>query len=161
MTVRKQRIVLYGHFGSGSIGNDSSLEAALHHIRKYQPEADITCVCNGPQEVSKRFGIKALEIGPSHFDQNKPPHRRAMSLVRKVWFRLTSETGFWFKNSSSFDPGDLFIVVGTGAVDDMAVRHPWNAPYELYKWCKTAKITSENDPGFSMSWTQFQIPRLC
>jgi polysaccharide pyruvyl transferase WcaK-like protein len=36
--------------------------------------------------------------------------------------------------------GDRFIVVGTGAVDDSAVHRPWHAPYELYKWSKTAKL---------------------
>ena len=29
------------------------------------------------------------------------------------------------------------------------------------KWSKTPKIASRIGPGFSMSWNQFQIPRLC
>ena len=140
MPALKPRIVLYGHFGSGNIGNDSSLEAALHHSRKYQPNADLLCVCNGPQEITRRFGIKAEQIGRLHNTEDRSTGSRVVRLVKKVWARLAAETGFWFKNPAKFKPGDLFMVVGTGAVDDMAVRHPWNAPYELYKWCKTARL---------------------
>ena len=56
------KIILFGFFGSGNIGNDSTLEAALYHVKKYQPDANIICVCNGPREVSRRFGIQALPM---------------------------------------------------------------------------------------------------
>ena len=38
------QLALFGVFGVGNLGNDSTLEAMLHHIRKYQPAAAITCV---------------------------------------------------------------------------------------------------------------------
>jgi polysaccharide pyruvyl transferase WcaK-like protein len=129
-----QKIILYGHFGSGNIGNDSSLEAALYHIRKYRPDAHLICVCNGPQEIAERFGIETHHMAGTHAEDHESGR------LKRLWLRLTDELSFWIKRPSWFRPGDQFIVVGTGAVDDMAVRRFWHSPYELYKWCKTAKM---------------------
>ena len=136
--MRKPRIILYGHFGSGNVGNDSSLEAALYHVRRHRPDADILCVCNGPQVIKDRFGIDTLPIDASRVGSE---HRSAnKSRLKEILSRVWGELSFWLKRPAWFQRGDQFMIVGTGAVDDMAVRHPRNAPYELYKWCKTAKM---------------------
>lgn len=134
----KNKIVLYGHFGSGNIGNDSSFEAAFFHARKLRPDADLICVCNGPQEISRRFGIETLHMSGAHADE--PSAGGLGSKLRRVLMRLTDEILFWLRRPSWYRPGDIFIVVGTGAVDDMAVRRFWHSPYELYKWCQTARM---------------------
>ena len=138
MALREPRIILYGHFGSGNIGNDSSLEAMLHHIKKYQPTLEVICICDGPQMIGDSFGIKTLPIDESHSGSDDKSGNK--SRLKKVWSRLLGEFIFWLKRPSWFQRGDQFIIVGTGAVDDMAVKHPWNAPYELYKWCSVAKL---------------------
>ncbi len=134
----KNKIVLYGHFGSGNIGNDSSFEAAFSHARKLRPDADLICVCNGPQEIARRFGIETLHMSGTHADGSSAGGLG--SKLKRVLMRLTDEILFWMKRPSWYRPGDLFIVVGTGAVDDMAVRRFWHSPYELYKWCRTARM---------------------
>ena len=60
--MRAPHLILYGHFGVGNIGNDSTLAAALYNIQRYHPTATITCVCSGPQVVAQRFGIATLPI---------------------------------------------------------------------------------------------------
>lgn len=130
-----RKIILYGHFGTGNIGNDSSLEAALYHVRKYRGQSKVICVCSGPQEISKRFAIETLPIS---VHPERHANRSNLHIARIVP-RLSDELHFWRNYRSWFRPGDHFIVVGTGAADDMGVRRPWAAPYELYKWCKTAK----------------------
>lgn len=140
MTTRNARIVLYGAFGSGNIGNDSSLEAALHHIRRLRPDAELLCVCNGPEEVQQRYGIPAVQIGRTYRPEDEPTGGRVVRLAKKAGARLAREARFWSTTPGMFRPGDLFMVVGTGAVDDMSVRNPWNAPYELYKWCQAARL---------------------
>lgn len=132
------KIILYGLFGSGNIGNDSSLEAALHHVKKYQPDANLICVCNGPHEVSRRFGVQTIPITGIHAGERGSGGLRAR--IMRLWLRLIDEVLFWFQKPRWFQRGDKFIVAGTGAVDDMGVRRPWHSPYELYKWCKTAKM---------------------
>jgi polysaccharide pyruvyl transferase WcaK-like protein len=129
------KIVLYGHFGSGNIGNDSTFEAALHHVRKYQSQSRVICVCTGPSEISKRFGTETLPISVHPELQAT----RSRFRILRILPRLSDELRFWLKYRSWAKPGDCFIVVGTGAVDDLGVRRPWASPYELYKWCKIAK----------------------
>lgn len=135
------KIVLFGRFGSGNIGNDSSLEAALHNIRMRCPDKEIICVCNGPDAIAERFSITALPVDiAEHRDRRdvEIDNRFLRTLVRLA-SRLGDEISFWLNRTRWFQPGDQFIIVGTGAVDDMAVK-PWNAPYDLYKWCKCAKL---------------------
>jgi polysaccharide pyruvyl transferase WcaK-like protein len=134
----KNKIVLYGHFGSGNIGNDSSFEAAFYHAKQYRPDAEMICVCNGPDQIAARFGIQTLSMSGMHAGQEFSGG--IVSRLKRLFLRLTDEFFFWTKRPSWFSPGDLFIVVGTGAVDDMSVRRPWHSPYELYKWTKTARM---------------------
>src|SRR5262245_54297941 len=140
--MEKPKIVLYGHFGSGNVGNDSSFEAALRNIQAYLPRADITCVCNGPEDISARFGIKTLPIDSAERIEYRGVSRpnRSLSSFARIINRVLDEIRFWTYRPTWFSSIDLFAVVGTGAVDDMAIRWPWNAPYDLYKWCKAAKM---------------------
>ena len=136
----RPHIVLYGHFGVGNLGNDTTLEAMLYNTKKYQPTASITCVCTGAQVIAKRFGIPTLPIDVNE-DRNirwtatARPHK----LVR-LTTRVVDELDFWVRRTRWFRSVDQFIVVGTGALDDMAVVHPWSAPYDLFKWCRAAKL---------------------
>lgn len=132
------KIILFGFFGSGNIGNDTSLEAALHNIREYQPDANLICVCNGPSEVSRRFGIQALPMTGHETDQGAASG--FTSRIRRFWLRLTDEVAFWLHRPRWFKPGDKFIVVGSGAADDYGVLRSWHRPYILYKWCKAARM---------------------
>jgi polysaccharide pyruvyl transferase WcaK-like protein len=132
------KIVLFGFFGSGNIGNDTSLEATLYHVKKYRPQANVICVCNGPGEVSRRFGIQALPM--SGHEADKQTARGALSRIKRAWLRLMDEVLFWLQRPRWFRPGDKFIVAGSGGVDDYGVTRPWHRPYVLYKWCKVAKM---------------------
>lgn len=132
----RSKIVLYGHFGTGNIGNDSTLQAALSNIEGLLPGAQIVCVCSGPERISERFGIDARLIDPLP-DGPQPKYAWIPSWrIRRGVEELTSlfTQSVWLRDTS------MFIVVGTGAVNDMAVRHPWDAPYALFKWCLAAKL---------------------
>lgn len=137
--MRTVKVALYGHFGSGNIGNDSTLQAALENMRELLPSARFTCVCNGPEDVHERFGVEAVPI--NYFDVRSKQHA-----VRSKWAKLKRkiawpirEARLWVDRIRWFRGVDLFVIVGTGAVDDMAVATPWDAPFALYKWCKCAK----------------------
>ena len=132
------KIILYGWYGSGNIGNDTTLEAALYHVKQYQPDAHLICVCNGPREVSRRFGIQALPM--SGHETDKLDSGGLPSRIMRLGSRLMEEISFWLQRPKWFQPGDKFIVVGSGAIDDYGVGRPWHRPYVLYKWCKAAKM---------------------
>ena len=136
----RTKIVLYGHFGTGNIGNDSSFEAALTNFRRLRPDADLVCVCGGPQEISERFGIATLPIKSprpmGQLWQGATAPMRWMRRIRRVFVEAESllRCADWFRAAESF------VVVGTGAVDDMAVGRPWDAPYDLLRWCSAARL---------------------
>ncbi len=132
------KIVLYGFFGSGNIGNDTTLEAALIHVRRYQPSATVICVCNGPHDVSRRLGIQAVPM--VEHEAPRLASGAVSSWAIRLWLRIRDEVFFWLQRPRWFGPGDKFIVAGSGAVDDYGVLRPWHRPYVLYKWCKAAKM---------------------
>lgn len=138
--MEKQRIVLFGHFGSGNIGNDSTLEAAIQNIPKYLPDAEIICVCNGPKVIAERFHIPTLPFDISESKNEIKSANRSVARVKRLSKRVVDEIQFWLDRPAWFRGAEQFIVVGTGAVDDMGVQRAWNAPYDLYKWCKCAKL---------------------
>jgi polysaccharide pyruvyl transferase WcaK-like protein len=134
-----QRIVLYGLFGIGNFGNDTTFEAVLHNLRNIQPSADITCVCGGHQFIAERFGIKTLPYDVGMSRRVNLPSSRALQVAAQGALRVADEIEFWLRRPLWFRSIDQFIVVGTGAVTEMTVR-PWNAPYDLFKWCTAAKL---------------------
>ena len=121
-------------------GNDSTLEAMLINIRKYLPSAIVTCVCTGPQVIAKRFGIGTLPIDVNEDRNVRWTNRKTPSKIMRGATRIRDEIDFWMKRTQWMRSIDQFIVVGTGALDDMAVINPWNAPYDLYKWCRAARL---------------------
>ena len=135
--MRQARIVLYGHFGSGNVGNDSSLEAALYNMRALLPSARFTCVCNGPELVRWRFGVEALAIDDSDAMARWHAVRSKWAKLQWILAWTLREGRAWIERARWFRSVDLFVVVGTGAVDDMAVYAPWDAPFALYKWCRS------------------------
>lgn len=137
--MRNPHIVLFGHFGVGNLGNDTSLEAALVNIRRLLPSATVTAVCRGPRIISERFGIAALPMDVNEDRQPGAAPAPRRSVPRKLLARGLDEMAFWVNRTRWFRHVDHFFVVGTGAIYD-ATSPPWNAPYDLFKWCRAAKI---------------------
>lgn len=132
------QLVLFGVFGTGNLGNDSSLEAMLAHIRKHQPSANITCVCGDPKFVRERYGIETLPFDIAVTDYSQQPASRIVRIASWATKRGVAEVNFWLRQTRWLRQIDQFIVVGTGVLDDFGVS-PWNLPYDLFKWCAAAK----------------------
>ncbi len=129
---------MFGHFGAGNIGNDSTLEAALVNIQRLEPTASISCVCTAPAVVTARFGIEAVPVDIGETLGSRSRGLGVLARIQRLAIRGADEIAFWTAGTRWLRKADQFIVVGTGALDDMAVR-PWNAPYDLFKWCHAAK----------------------
>ena len=137
--MKAPHIVLYGHFGVGNVGNDTTLEAMIFNIRRYQPKATITCVCTGPHVIAERFGIRTMPVDITEDRDVRQRTGRIQDKATRMVSRVIDEADFWVRRTRWLRTIDQFIVVGTGALDDMAVR-PWNMPYDLFKWCRAAKL---------------------
>jgi polysaccharide pyruvyl transferase WcaK-like protein len=135
----KKHIVFYGHFGVGNLGNDTTLESAIHNAKKIHPDAMITCICRGPSVISSKYGIVAL---PVDIDEDRRPGEGSR-LKKNVFFRVINrikdELAFWIIRPKWFKTVDHFVVVGTGAIHD-GTAPPWNVPYDLFKWCGAARL---------------------
>jgi len=139
--MKEPHFAFYGHFGVGNLGNDTTFESALFGARKVFPHARITCVCRGPSEISKKYGIAVL---PVDIDEDRRPGkgrspRFNRNIFLRIFNRITDELYFWIHQPKWFREVDQFIVVGTGAIHDGNLP-PWNVPYDLFKWCLAARL---------------------
>lgn len=64
---RRAKIALFGLFGCGNLGNDGSLEAMIEFLRHHRPDADLVCICDNPEEVTRKFGIATQPISWSRY----------------------------------------------------------------------------------------------
>jgi polysaccharide pyruvyl transferase WcaK-like protein len=54
------RIAFYGNFGEGNLGNEVTLQTVIEHTLARWPEAQLECICTGPEDVRARHGIAAF-----------------------------------------------------------------------------------------------------
>ncbi len=134
-----ERIVMFGLFGQHNIGNDCTLQAMIHHTRKNFPEAEIVCVCTGPEETSVRYGIRSFgmsaESGKAGSGSSIIPLRFVTKFIGKLWRELRHVV-----RAIRFIGGsDLFIVPGTGLLVDHTTGFR-GFPFYLFKWTHIARL---------------------
>src|ERR1700733_2992743 len=76
----RQRIALFGNFGTGNLGNEATLQAMVYNLRRYLPNAEISCICPGPENTASQYNIFAVPI-------------RAPFTIRKVSSGSNSNSG--------------------------------------------------------------------
>lgn len=129
------RIALFGGFATGNLGNDATLLAMLANLRPRLAAADFICVCPDPAAVAQRFALPAVPIDPS--SAGTAAASRAGRALR-LGTRVAAEPAAWRTTGDFLRTVDHLIIAGTGVLDDFGVRM-WNMPYDLYKWCRTAR----------------------
>ena len=58
----RQRIALFGDFGAGNLGNEATLQAMVCNLRAHVPNAEISCICPGPENTALQYNISAVPI---------------------------------------------------------------------------------------------------
>ena len=133
MRRKPKNIALFGNFGSGNLGNEASLKAMLDLIRQERPNSLVTCICYGPEAAQAEHDVATV---PLKLVLSKRPW---LAKLNRLFFRiplLLVDVIRTFFLARSFD---VFIVPGTGILDDFGER--WQAmPYDLLKWSLAAKI---------------------
>src|SRR5206468_8161134 len=130
---------LFGHFGSTNLGNDATLGVILYHLRRFQPHAEVTCICSVPEAVATAFGIDAVAITENFFPSWAPKHGLGEAL-RKVLVAIPSEIYRWFRGIRLLRSTDILIIPGTGLLTDAGGLLGWG-PYGVFKWCVIAKLS--------------------
>jgi polysaccharide pyruvyl transferase WcaK-like protein len=128
------QIAFFGHFDSTNFGNESTLQAILYHLRCFRPDAEITCISDGREAISRTRQIYAIKrFVKSWFPQNQ--------LIRVAWgilIGIPSELYQYVNGLVRLRRTDMLIVPGTGLLTDAYGLAGWG-PYGMFKWSLLAK----------------------
>jgi len=132
------KVSLFGHFGGGNFGNESTLQAMLCQLREVAPVGRISCICSFPEIVAAEYNIAAMPIARALFAPWKSPNR-VVKLLRKLLMGVPSEGYRWLCGIRMLWGTDIFAVVGTGLLTDAFSLEGWG-PYSTFKWTFLAKL---------------------
>jgi polysaccharide pyruvyl transferase WcaK-like protein len=158
----RQRIVLFGHFGAGNLGNEATLRAMVHNLRKHSPSAEISCVCSGPEKTASEYNISAAPIrapfpiwklSRASSPEDEPARnsnrtvygsaaeaRRPAKASAKVRppLRICAypllEAYRWLKAIATLNGRSSLVMTGTGMLGDYSLN------YEIFRWAIIAKL---------------------
>lgn len=130
------RIALFGHFDGTNFGNESTLQAALYHLRRWSPDAHLLCICSGPRNTAETYDIEALPI-TRRFLKSWVPANLLTRTVRK-FCAVLREPLEWIEAIRRMRGADFLIIPGTGLLTDAYGLRGWG-PYGLLKWSLSAK----------------------
>ena len=160
--MRPSRIVFYGNFGAGNLGNEVTLQTAIEQTLARVPGAELLCVCTNPDDVRSRHGIEAApamsrDSGWSWSDLERTaaaglgaaqpgglPARRSFAaklkrLGRILFHRLPRELAHWYQMLRLMARSDAFLVPGTGVITDGSCGSlGW--PYDMFKLSVLARL---------------------
>lgn len=138
------KVSFLGIFGQGNLGNESTLQAILYHLRQRLPDAEVNCICTGPNETTATHNISAVPMRGifvrPEFLRGHPLTR----LLRKLIIGIPSELYRWFVAFKILKDRDMLILPGTGILTD-GYTGPFGWPYEIFKWslmslCRRCKL---------------------
>jgi polysaccharide pyruvyl transferase WcaK-like protein len=133
MRAKPKHIALFGNFGSDNLGNEASLKAMLDFIRRVRPHTNITCVCYNPDCARAKHDVAAMPI------KLPLPEIWWFAVVNRLLAGLPLRLADFVRALYLARKFDLFIVPGTGILDDFSER--WQAmPFDLFKWSVAAKL---------------------
>jgi polysaccharide pyruvyl transferase WcaK-like protein len=162
--MRPSKIVFYGNFGAGNLGNEVTLQTAIEQTLSRLPGAELLCVCTNPEDVRTRHGIgaapsmsrdsgwswsdlEALRVGAK--DSGAPPpgglaSRRDFSaklarLGRLMFRRAPRELAHWYAMLRLMMRSDVLLVPGTGIVTDGSCGS-FGWPYDMFKLSVLARL---------------------
>jgi polysaccharide pyruvyl transferase WcaK-like protein len=135
---KRKRICFFGHFGSPNFGNEITLQTVLYHVRWLLPEAEVACICTGPEALAATQNIETVPISRTFVKPGKLRTRLAR-LLRKVFIGLPSEPWRWLDAFKTLKGADALIIPGTGLVTDAYGLMAWG-PYNLFKWSWIARM---------------------
>ncbi|GAA1511733.1 polysaccharide pyruvyl transferase family protein [Kribbella lupini] len=120
------RIAILGLLGSGNLGNHASFEAMLGFLREQHPDSPITCVCSGPEEVRRQYGIPSMSI--TWYEPRRAGRGRLSSRAAKAFGKVADlvRTPLWVRKY------DIVIVPGMGVLETTLQLRPWGWPYALF-----------------------------
>jgi polysaccharide pyruvyl transferase WcaK-like protein len=132
-SARPRRIGFWGNFGAGNWGNECTLQAIVHNVRKRLPAAELVCICSDPSKAIGRHGLEALAISDRRRKAN-PGRSLSQGFVR----RSGGELREWSTIMGNARTVDTLVMTGTGMLTDTG-EGPFGLPYDMFIWSVAAK----------------------
>jgi len=137
---------IFGNFGTQNLGNECTLQAVIHNVRQYLPDAPLRCICTDPEDTSRRYNVPAVAMssGYGHREASSSSVRRRrphplLRVLRGIVIRLPRELMHWMTAFKTLKGSRMLIMAGTGMLDDFGIR-PFDLHYEIFKWSLLAKL---------------------
>lgn len=141
---KSRKVTFFGLFGQGNLGNECTLQAIIYNLRRYVVDAKVSCICTGPEDVSKRHNISAYVMSQRNVQGLDSKvwcrhSRLIMRGIRIILIRLPMELRDCFMAFRILRGTEMLCVPGTGFLTDrLSSTFGW--PYEIFKWSIIAKI---------------------
>ncbi|TCC38247.1 polysaccharide pyruvyl transferase family protein [Kribbella speibonae] len=129
------RVAFFGLLGSGNLGNHGSLDALLAFVGTRHPEAEISCICAGPDEFERQYGIPAVAM--TWYQEHGPGRTRADDVARKMFGKVADLV----RMPRVVRGYDVVIVPGMGVFETTLELRPWGFPYALFLMSLSARMT--------------------
>jgi polysaccharide pyruvyl transferase WcaK-like protein len=130
------KIFLFGMFGVGNLGNEATLQAMLHNVRRFLPNAEVSCICAGPEAVAQDYSIPAYLIRELPLS---PLNSQKLRLLRKIVVAIPLELCRWLMVVRRLEGTDMLVMTGTGMLSDLGI-HPLGLHYDILRWSVVAKL---------------------
>jgi polysaccharide pyruvyl transferase WcaK-like protein len=134
-----KRISFFGLFGQYNLGNECTLQAVIYNVRKYFPDAELNCICSGPEDAGARHNIPAFPMRGMPKEVWREQNNPLMRFLLKALIRMPTELMGWVKAFKILKGTHMLIVPGTGFLTD-AYTTSFGWPYEIFKWSLMAKL---------------------
>jgi len=183
--MRPSRIVFYGNFGAGNLGNEVTLQTAIEQTLARLPGAELLCVCTNPEDVRTRHGIAAapamsrdsgwswrdLDVvrAPVAGSDTTPPGdlgarhgfaKHLARLTRIVFRRAPRELAHWYQMLRLMTRTDVLLVPGTGIVTDGSCGS-FGWPYDMFKLAVLARLCGKQIVFLSVGAGPFRYRLGC
>jgi polysaccharide pyruvyl transferase WcaK-like protein len=138
MTVDPARktVALFGMFGVGNLGNECTLQAILLNLPRFLPNAEVRCICGGPNETALSRNVPAFAIRDILLS---PLDNRLLRVLRRVFLGPFIELGRWVKVIQHLAGTHMLVMTGTGMLSDVGIS-PFGLHYDILRWSIAAKL---------------------
>jgi polysaccharide pyruvyl transferase WcaK-like protein len=160
-----QTVALLEHFGTGNLGDDTTVEAVVRQIASRWPDASIVALSLNPADTEARHGIRSYPIrrmvptaewwtpadsrGPAAGGTSLrariknaaklPLRKTGLYRIALPMVEAYREARFLRRSFRVAKTFDLLVVSGGGQLLD--TWGPWGFPYTLFKWTLLARLS--------------------
>lgn len=119
----RARVGLFGMFGSGNLGNNASMEAALRYLNEAHPDAAVDVKCGGPEDIRARYHVAATP-----FLYYKGNATGLTGGILKALIKAADSVRLvaWVRRH------DAVIIPGMGVFEGCLQAPPWGEPLRLF-----------------------------